>query len=111
MAINKKDINAAWVEWKTSKLYPLIGQEIDLPDGNHEWKIGYVANEPAIYPDRIRANVSDGRLVSTDFTSGLSANHVRGYCGKVHKIDASGYWEGAKLYRSAEQIKQKIAVA
>lgn len=103
--IGQNEISAAWSAWKTSKLYPLIGQQTDMADGSHTWHIGQVPT------DRIRATVAGGRLVATDFTSGLSWNASCGYCGKVYKIDASGYWEGSKLYRSAEQIKQKIAVA
>ena len=108
--IGQKEISEAWKAWKTSILFPLIGQQTDMSDGCHEWKIGSITQRGIpVMADRIRATVQDGRLVSTDFTSGLSVNHQRGYCGKIFKIDKDGYWENSTLYKSADAIKSFIA--
>lgn len=97
--IGKKEINEAWLSWKSSQLFSLIGQQCEMADGSHEWHVGTVPT------DRVRANIAGGKLVSTDFTSGLSWSAQTGYSGKVFKFDAGGYWENSSLYKSADAIK------
>ena len=108
--IGKQEISQAWKAWKTSILFPLIGQPTDMADGCHEWKIDSITQRGIpIMGDRIRATVDRGKLVSTDFTSGLSLNQRGYYCGKIFKIDKDGYWENNALYKSADTIKSFIA--